>query len=187
MTPNEDAANDYDYCYRALFPYVDYFVVNVSSPNTPNLRELQEKEPLEKLFKALKAAESELCQTLSVAPKPILLKIAPDMNDALLQQIVGLCADNGLTGIIATNTTIERGGLNTSTSALDSIGNGGLSGAPLKERSTAMISRIKELAPDMLVIGVGGIMSGADAQKKIQAGADLVQIYTASFIAVRNY
>ncbi len=178
VTPNEDAASDYDYCYRALFPYVDYFVVNVSSPNTPNLRELQEKEPLEKLFKTLRAAETELCETLNTAPKPILLKIAPDMNDALLEQITGLCAENGLTGIIVSNTTIEREGLKTSNSHLDAIGNGGLSGAPLIERSTAMISRIKEIAPDMLVIGVGGIMSGADAQKKIDAGADLVQIYT---------
>jgi len=178
VTPNEDAANDYDYCYRALFPYVDYFVVNVSSPNTPNLRELQEKEPLEKLFRTLRTAETELCESLNAEPKPILLKIAPDMNDALLEQITGLCAENGLTGIIVSNTTIERDGLKTGTSQLDAIGNGGLSGAPLIERSTAMIGRIKEVAPDMMVIGVGGIMSGADAQRKIDAGADLVQIYT---------
>lgn len=178
VTPNEDAPSDYDYSYRALFPYVDYFVINVSSPNTPNLRELQEKEPLEKLFKTLRSAEEELCQSSKTVPKPILLKIAPDMNDVLLEQIVSLCVENGLTGIIASNTTIEREGLKTGAAALDEIGNGGLSGAPLKARSTAMIRRIRELAPELLIIGVGGIMSGADARQKIEAGADLVQIYT---------
>ncbi len=173
-TPNEKAFEDYNACFEALYPFVDYFVVNVSSPNTPNLRELQEKEPLKKLLSQVKS--------LSLAkekPKPILLKIAPDLNESQLNDIVDILKETGTDGVIATNTTISRGGLATDEQVIKKIGAGGLSGKPLKERSNEVISYLRlKLGPGYPIIGVGGIMTEADAIEKLKAGADLIQIYT---------
>jgi dihydroorotate dehydrogenase len=174
ITPNENAFEDYAYCFETLYPYVDYFVVNVSSPNTPGLRELQEKEPLRQLLFSIKA--------LSLAkekPKPILLKIAPDLNESQLHDIVTVLQETKTDGVIATNTTISRENLLTDNSQLAKIGMGGLSGRPLADRSNEVISFLRsKLGKDFPIIGVGGIMSPADAVEKMKAGADLVQIYT---------
>lgn len=174
VTPNEKAFEDYTQCFEALYPYVDYFVVNVSSPNTPNLRELQEKEPLKKLLNAVK--------TLNRAQekqKPILLKIAPDLAESQLHDVVEILLETKTDGVIATNTTIFREGLKTKAQAIAAIGNGGLSGKPLTTRSTEVISFLRrELGKDFPIIGVGGIMTPEDAIEKMNAGADLIQIYT---------
>ena len=174
LTPNEEAYKDYEICFEALFPYVDYFVVNVSSPNTPNLRDLQEKEPLTKLLAGL--------QTLNQAkmgPKPILLKIAPDLSDGQLDDIIDIVATTGIDGIIATNTTIDRSNLATEMSTVEQIGAGGLSGAPLRKRSTEVIRYIHTKSKGAFpIIGVGGISKPADAIEKLEAGASLVQVYS---------
>jgi dihydroorotate dehydrogenase len=174
ITPNENAFDDYAKCFEALYPYVDYFVVNVSSPNTPGLRELQEKEPLKNLLAGVK--------TLSEAkekPKPILLKIAPDLNETQLQDIVEILLETKTDGVIATNTTISRDGLQTGAEQLDKIGNGGLSGKPLLKKSNEVISFLRsKLGKNYPIIGVGGVMSVDDAIEKINAGADLIQLYT---------
>lgn len=174
VTPNDKAIDDYDACFEALYPYVDYFVVNVSSPNTPGLRELQEKEPLKNLMqhvKSLSAAKPK--------PKPVLLKIAPDLTDAQLDDIVEILLATKTDGVIATNTTIARSGLTTSAEKIGAIGNGGLSGRPVRARSTEVISYLrKKLGKSYPIIGVGGIMQPQDAIQKINAGADLVQVYT---------
>jgi dihydroorotate dehydrogenase len=173
-TPNEKALDDYAYCFQALYPYVDYFVVNVSSPNTPGLRELQEKEPLQKLLSYIKG--------LSLAqpkPKPVLLKIAPDLTEGQLGDIVSILKTTRIDGIIATNTTISRSGLSTPVSEIEKAGNGGLSGRPLAARSNEVIRYLRNsLGPEFPIIGVGGIMSTQDAVDKLKAGADLIQIYT---------
>lgn len=174
VTLNENAFEDYNTCFETLYPYVDYFVLNVSSPNTPGLRELQEKEPLRKLL-------SDVIALSKAKPtyKPILLKIAPDLNEAQLNDVVEILRETKTDGIIATNTTISRAGLTTSESEIAAIGNGGLSGKPLTERATEVISFLrKQLGPAYPIIGVGGIMTANDAIEKLKAGADLVQIYT---------
>lgn len=174
VTPNEEATSDYTYCFEALFPYVDYFVVNVSSPNTPNLRALQDKEPLTALLNAL-----QVLNQAKNAPKPILLKIAPDLNDAQLDDILAIVEATKIDGIIATNTTISRADLSTSSTRIEIIGAGGLSGQPVKNRATEVIRYLKEASNGQLtIIGVGGIQSAADALEKLEAGADLVQVYT---------
>jgi dihydroorotate dehydrogenase len=174
ITPNDNAVEDYAYCFEALYPYVDYFVVNVSSPNTPGLRELQEKEPLKKLLSEVKALNQK-----KEKPKPVLLKIAPDLNEAQLLDVVEILLDTKTDGVIATNTTISREGLATDQELVSSIGNGGLSGMPLTKRSTEVISFLRsKLGKNYPIIGVGGIMSPEDALEKLKAGADLVQIYT---------
>ena len=174
VTPNEDAANDYLICFEKLFPWVDYFVVNVSSPNTPGLRELQEKEPLTRLLNLLQ--EKNRAQT---SPKPILLKIAPDLSDDQLDDIAEIVRATGLAGVIATNTTISRENLNTPESQIAEMGLGGLSGVPVRERATEVIRYLREkLGKEVVIIGVGGIDSAKSAQEKLDAGADLVQIYT---------
>ena len=174
VTPNENASNDYRICFEALYPYVDYFVVNVSSPNTPNLRALQEKEPLKKLLSEVKG--------LSLAkpkPKPVLLKIAPDLNEDQLNDIIEILQETKTDGVIATNTTISREGLQTPAHTINEIGNGGLSGKPLTHRSSKVIAYLrKKLGPAYPIIGVGGIMTEQDALEKLKAGADLVQLYT---------
>jgi dihydroorotate dehydrogenase len=172
VTPNENALDDYRICFKKLHPYVDYFVVNVSSPNTPNLRDLQEKEPLTKLLKALKKDNAQYDK-----PKPILLKIAPDLSEAQLDDIVEITEEANIEGLIATNTTIDRSGLQTQTSKVEAIGAGGLSGKPVREKSTAVIRylRAKTQKP---IIAVGGIFTAQDAQEKLDAGAQLVQVYT---------
>ena len=174
ITSNENAVEDYTQCVDELYPYVDYFVVNVSSPNTPNLRVLQEKEPLKKLLSAVKARS-----LAKEKPRPVLLKIAPDLNDDQLIDVVEILQETNTDGVIATNTTISREGLETSSDQIARIGNGGLSGKPLASRSTEVISFLRaRLGASFPIIGVGGIMSADDAIDKLNAGADLVQIYT---------
>lgn len=173
-TPNELAHEDYLYSFRALFDVVDYFVVNVSSPNTPNLRDLQEKEPLKKLLSLLMEENSK-----QEKPKPILLKIAPDLTDSQLDDIIEIVADTKIAGVIATNTTISRDKLKTPSSEIELIGMGGLSGKPLKNRSTEVIRYLAEKSNKAFpIIGIGGIHSASDALEKLDAGADLLQLYT---------
>ena len=170
ITPNEHAIDDYITCFHILFNYVDYFVVNVSSPNTPNLRELQDKEPLTKLLQALKDENSNYQD-----PKPILLKIAPDLTDDQLMDIIDIIEQTKIDGVIATNTTISRKGLK----SRNRNETGGLSGIPVKERSTEVIRFLAEKSNKAFpIIGVGGIHSAKDALEKLEAGADLVQLYT---------
>ena len=172
-TPNEDAVEDYVKCFRALHPVVDYFVVNVSSPNTPGLRALQDKGPLLGILARLKALSDEL------GTKPILLKIAPDLTDEQLDDVVAVVKESGIAGIVATNTTIARTGLRTPAATLESIGAGGLSGAPLRERSLAVVRYLRARLPrPFVIIGVGGINSAEAAMERLDAGADLVQVYT---------
>lgn len=174
VTPNDEAENDYLKCFDALFPWVDYFVVNVSSPNTPGLRELQEKEPLTRLLTLLQKKNKARS-----APKPILLKIAPDLSDAQLDDIAEIVRATGLAGVIATNTTISRANLKTPDASVTAMGAGGLSGAPVRARATAVVRYLREkLGKDAVIIGVGGIDSPASAREKMDAGADLVQVYT---------
>lgn len=174
VTPNEEATEDYKISFEALFPYVDYFVVNVSSPNTPNLRELQEKEPLKQLLKTLQELNDQKEQR-----KPILLKIAPDLTTDQLDDIVDIVQEVNLDGLIATNTTISREGLKTSDETVESIGAGGLSGKPVRERSTEVIRYIHGKSNGSFpIIGVGGIHSEEDALEKLNAGASLIQLYT---------
>ncbi len=174
VTPNEQATKDYVICFNALFNYVDYFVVNVSSPNTPNLRALQDKEPLTALLSTLVAIN-----TKKESPKPILLKIAPDLTDEQLLDIIDIVALTNIDGVIATNTTISREGLTTTQSELEKIGNGGVSGKPLTNRSTEVVRFLSEKSNAAFpIIGVGGIHSHQDAIDKLNAGASLVQLYT---------
>lgn len=170
MTPNEKAVDDYLICFEALFDVVDYFVVNVSSPNTPNLRDLQEKEPLLALLKTLQEKNQSYRQ-----PKPILLKIAPDLSESQLKEIVEIVDQSHIAGIIATNTTLSREGVKSQ----DRIEVGGLSGAPLTKRSLEVVRFLaKESAGRFPIIGVGGIMSAKDALDQLNAGASLVQLYS---------
>lgn len=173
-TPNEFAYEDYAFCFNALYEYVDYFVVNVSSPNTPGLRALQEKQPLQQLLKTVRALSSE-----KSVVRPVLLKIAPDLTQEQLDDIVEILKATGMDGVIATNTTISREGLDTTAEELRRIGSGGLSGKPLQKMSTEVIRYLRNaLGPGFPIIGVGGIMSPEDALEKLNAGADLVQLYT---------
>ncbi|MDF0715902.1 quinone-dependent dihydroorotate dehydrogenase [Muricauda sp. 334s03] len=177
VTPNEAAIKDYLICFEALFEHVDYFVVNVSSPNTPGLRELQDREPLTKLLKKLKSQNKKLAKSFKQKEKPILLKIAPDLTDDQLLDIIEIVADTKIDGVIATNTTIERKGLKSH--LILSEEKGGLSGKPLTERSTEVIRFLSENSRKAFpIIGVGGIHSAEDALEKLEAGADLVQLYT---------
>ena len=170
LTPNEEAVNDYIICFEKLFPHVDYFVVNVSSPNTPNLRELQEKEPLTKLLGTLQQINSE-----KEKPKPILLKIAPDLSNDQLLDIIDIVKETDIAGVIATNTTLSRENLVSENRAET----GGLSGKPLTKRSTEVIRFLSEKSGKAFpIIGVGGIHSAEDAFEKLEAGASLIQLYT---------
>lgn len=170
VTPNEEAVNDYIYCFEALFDYVDYFVVNVSSPNTPNLRALQDKEPLTRLLSTLKGLNDQKKQ-----PKPILLKIAPDLSDDQLVDIIDIVTSVKIDGVIATNTTLSREGLQSS----HKEEMGGLSGRPLTHRSTEVIRFLVQKSKNAFpIIGVGGIHKPQDAIEKLEAGAALVQLYT---------
>ena len=174
VTPNEVATRDYEISFESLFPYVDYFVVNVSSPNTPGLRELQDKEPLTKLLMRLQELNA-----VKESRKPILLKIAPDLTDVQLDDIIAIVQDSKIDGVIATNTTIDRSMLTTAQKKVDAIGNGGLSGKPVKARSTEVIRYLSEKSNQAFpIIGVGGIHSAKDAIEKLEAGASLVQVYT---------
>jgi dihydroorotate dehydrogenase len=170
LTPNEDAISDYQICFSALYPHVDYFAVNVSSPNTPNLRELQDKKPLTDLLNALQKLNQE-----TEKPKPILLKIAPDLTDSQLLDIIDIVDITKIAGVIATNTTIARENL----ASENKTETGGLSGKPLTDRSTEVIRFLSQNSNKAFpIIGVGGIHSAQDALEKLDAGASLVQLYT---------
>ncbi len=197
VTPNEQAIDDYVKCFGALHDVVDYFTVNVSSPNTPGLRALQEKGPLLEILKELKRRADERAVSddrplvnggppdhRSPAPnhhppKPILLKIAPDLTNEQLDDIVAVVKESGIAGVIATNTTISREGLKMPKAELEAIGAGGLSGAPVRARSTEVVRYLRERLPrPVVIIGVGGIDSAEAAMEKLDAGADLLQVYT---------
>jgi len=177
ITPNHLATKDYLICFEALFDYVDYFVVNVSSPNTPGLRELQDKEPLTALLMDLKRENHKQAQKMDVSEKPILLKIAPDLTNDQLLDIIEIVDETSIEGIIATNTTIARENLKSDCLLVEE--NGGLSGKPLSNRSTEVIRFLSEKSNKAFpIIGVGGIHSAKDALEKLEAGADLIQIWT---------
>ena len=174
ITANEDAWKDYEICFRTLHPYVDYFVVNVSSPNTPGLRELQEKESLRKILTHLQLININLD-----IQRPLLLKIAPDLTTEQLSDVVSLAIEIKLDGLVISNTTISREGLATSKEKLDRIGAGGLSGKPVQQRSTEILRYIAAQTHGKLpLIASGGVFTGSDAREKIEAGAGLVQVWT---------
>jgi dihydroorotate dehydrogenase len=174
VTPNEEAVNDYEKCFEALFDHVDYFVVNVSSPNTPGLRALQDKEPLTKLLFRVKELNAQ-----KKNPKAILLKIAPDLTNEQLDDIVEIVKDTKIDGVIATNTTIDRSSLKTDSSKVEALGAGGLSGKPLTTRSVEVVKYLSDKSNKAFpIIGVGGIHTGKDAVEILKAGASLVQVYT---------
>ena len=177
ITPNDQATEDYIICTQALWPHVDYFVVNVSSPNTPGLRELQEKAPLTALLKALKAENAVLATKYAQKPKPFLLKIAPDLTEHQLLDIIAIIQETQIDGVIATNTTISREDLLSDESLVNETG--GLSGVPVRKRSTEVIRFLSEKSNKAFpIVGVGGIHSAEDALEKIEAGATLVQLWT---------
>ena len=193
LTPNEDAWKDYEICFLALHDHVDYFVVNVSSPNTPGLRELQEKDALKKILTNLQTLNTKLLNPVRTparkihsgggvhpgGPKPILLKIAPDLTIEQIDDVIDLALEIKLDGLVAANTTVRRSGLLTPDSRLMTIGAGGLSGQPLKKRSTEIVQYIHEKTNGQIpIIASGGIFTGEDAKEKINAGASLVEVWT---------
>lgn len=175
VTANENAIRDYEYCFKTLFDFADYFVVNVSSPNTPGLRALQDKDSLAGILNALQDINHSKEKT-----KPILLKIAPDLTDEQILDVISVVSETKIQGIIATNTTISREGLNYSAAEIENFGAGGLSGKPLTQRSLDVIRFIspKITGKSIALIGVGGIMAAEDGLAMLQAGADLIQLYT---------
>lgn len=173
-TPNEEAWKDYEICFRALHPFVDFFVVNVSSPNTPGLRELQEKESLKKILTHLQNKNAEFEKQ-----KPILLKIAPDLSWSQIDDVIELAKEIQLDGLVATNTTISRDQLQTSNLKLKTMGAGGLSGKPLTDRSTEIVQYIHQKTSGQIpVIASGGIFTATDASEKISAGGHLIEVWT---------
>jgi dihydroorotate dehydrogenase len=173
-TPNEEAWKDYELCFDALHPYVDFFVVNVSSPNTPGLRALQEKDALHGILTRLQKRNRD-----NSIQRPILLKIAPDLGEGQLDEVVDLALEIGLDGLVATNTTVDRGGLQTLPEEVAAIGAGGLSGRPVRERSTEVLRYLAQRAEGRIpIIGSGGIFTAADAREKLSAGAVLAEVWT---------
>ncbi|HLF63126.1 MAG TPA: quinone-dependent dihydroorotate dehydrogenase [Saprospiraceae bacterium] len=173
-TPNGLAVDDYLACFDALHPYVDYFVINVSSPNTPGLRALQEREPLKIILQSILSRNSMLPQR-----KPIILKIAPDLTNAQLDDIASLVQEIKLDGLVVSNTTLSREGLQEGSDFVSSLGDGGLSGAPLRRRATEVLKYLRAQLPEHIsLIGVGGIDSAESAIERMNAGAALIQIYT---------
>jgi dihydroorotate dehydrogenase len=174
ITPNEDAWKDYEICFLALHDWVDYFVVNVSSPNTPGLRELQEKNSLLKILQNLQQLNKK-----KEKPKPILLKIAPDLTISQIDDVIDLALEIKLDGLVAANTTIDRSALLTNEAQLQNAGAGGVSGLPLKQRCTELVNYLHHKTKGQIpIIASGGIFTGADAKEKIDAGAVLVQVWT---------
>jgi dihydroorotate dehydrogenase len=174
VTPNEEAWKDYEICFRALHPYVDFFVVNVSSPNTPGLRALQEKSSLHRILTHLQSLNAGF-----EVQRPILLKIAPDLEWEQIDDVINLANEIKLDGLVATNTTISREGLKTSNEKVQSMGAGGLSGKPLEKRSTEVLQYIHQQTNGSIpVIASGGIFTGKDAQAKTNSGASLVEVWT---------
>lgn len=173
-TPNEEAWKDYEICFRALHPYVDFFVVNVSSPNTPGLRELQEKDALKKILTHLQEMNKAFAH-----PRPILLKIAPDLTLEQIDDVIDLAKEISLDGLVATNTTISREGLQTDASEVQALGAGGVSGKPLQQRSTEIVRYIHQKTGGQIpLIGSGGIFTPGDARNKLAAGASLIEVWT---------
>jgi len=173
ITPNENAVDDYVKGFKALYAYVDYFVVNVSSPNTPGLRSLQEKKPLQNILHQIQQLNGQ-----KKYPKPVLLKIAPDLNEHQLNDIIEIVNEEKISGVIATNTTISRNNLNTNENVIQQIGNGGLSGKPIFSKANLVLAYLKRNLENTVLIGVGGIDSPESANKKFAIGADLIQIYS---------
>ncbi|MBA3829185.1 MAG: quinone-dependent dihydroorotate dehydrogenase [Taibaiella sp.] len=173
-TRNEDAVDDYESCFNELYDHVDYFVVNVSSPNTPGLRALQSREPLTQLLTRLQELNAQRGNA-----RPILLKIAPDLSTEQVDDVIEIVQETGIQGIVATNTTIDRSNLHAPISKLTDIGDGGLSGKPLQARSTEIINYIHNKTGGTIpIIATGGIFTAEDAIEKLNAGASLVQVYT---------
>jgi dihydroorotate dehydrogenase len=176
-TDNESAFRDYEYCFNTLFDVADYFVVNVSSPNTPGLRELQEKKWLGKILSSLQNINSG-----KPTPKPLLLKISPDLSESQIKEIAEVAKSTQINGIVATNTTVTRTALSSPSETIEQMGTGGLSGKPLKHLSTSVIQSLVEALQqidyNIPIVGVGGIMSAGDAMEKFKAGASLIQLYT---------
>ena len=173
-TPNEDAWKDYEICFTALHPYVDYFVVNVSSPNTPGLRELQEKDSLKKILENLQTQNLKF-----EIQRPILLKIAPDLTTEQLDDVIDLALEINLDGLVATNTTISRENLRSTNSTVLKIGAGGLSGLPLKQKSNDIIKYISQKTNGKIpIVASGGIFTALDAKERLHSGAALIQVWT---------
>ncbi len=173
-TPNENAVSDYEKCFEGLFPYVDYFVVNVSCPNVSDLRKLQDQDSLLAILNSIQKLNAEKQKR-----KPVLLKISPDLNNEQIDQVIEIIELTKIDGVVASNTTISREKLSYSQEEIKAIGNGGLSGEPLRERSTEIIRYISEKSNGKIdIIGVGGIFSAEDAIEKLNAGAKLVQLYS---------
>ncbi|MFT4521659.1 MAG: dihydroorotate dehydrogenase [Bacteroidia bacterium] len=179
VTENDEAHEDYKICYEKLYPFVDYFVVNVSSPNTPSLRALQERDSLAKILSTLRTEETK-CKELhpNLPARPLLVKISPDNENVVYDDILSLIDEYKLDGLVGTNTTISREGLNTDEGTIESIGNGGLSGLPVQHRSDEVVEYLRKRNKEICIIGVGGITDAASAQSKIHAGANLVQVYS---------
>ncbi|HEU4558141.1 MAG TPA: quinone-dependent dihydroorotate dehydrogenase [Longimicrobium sp.] len=179
LTPLEEAAGDYLRSLELLEPFARYLVVNVSSPNTPGLRQLQDAAPLRELLRALRLRAGELAAARREAARPILLKIAPDLTDPQIEEAVGIARDEGIAGVIATNTTVSREGLRTPSDRVEALGAGGISGAPVRARARQVVSRIwSATGGAMPIVGVGGIFTADDAWEMVRAGASLVQLYT---------
>ena len=177
--PLESASGDYLESFERLVPYASYFTLNISSPNTVGLRKLQATEALSALLGELMQKNQSLAQSRGCEPKPILVKIAPDLTDDQLESIVALCANLRVAGLIVANTTTAREGLKTSERAVQGAGAGGLSGAPLTKRSRELVAKVYRMGKGTIpIVGVGGIMSGEDAWEMIRAGASLIQVYT---------
>ncbi len=177
--PAQDAVADYLQSFRAVYNVADYIAVNVSSPNTPGLRQLQKADQLEELLNALQRLNDELAKQKSEQRLPVLIKLAPDLEQDEVEAIVGVAQKTGIAGIIATNTTVSRDGLRTPAAVVAQCGEGGLSGLPIRLRSSQMIANLYRLTEGTIqVIGVGGIIIAKDAWEKICAGASLVQLYT---------
>ena len=173
-TPNSSAVNDYVVVFKGLFDYVDYFTVNVSCPNISDLRELQDQEALLEILNSLQAINQQKDN-----PKPILLKLSPDLNEKQLDEVIEVVAQTNIDGVVAVNTTISRSGLATDKESVNRMGKGGLSGKPIKDRSTEIIRYLAQKSKKAFpIIGVGGIFTAQDALEKLNAGADLVQVYT---------
>ncbi|TXC82162.1 quinone-dependent dihydroorotate dehydrogenase [Luteibaculum oceani] len=181
VTPNENAVDDYLICHKELYPYVDYFTINVSSPNTPGLRELQDKEPLKNILNALKTQREQYNEH-----KPHLLKIAPDITDGQIDDIAEIVAEGCVDGLIVSNTTIDRSGLKTPPTDVENIGAGGLSGAPVLEKSNRVLKQFRNKLPHTPIVGVGGICDKTSAQSKFEAGADMIQVYSGFIYAGPN-
>lgn len=178
VTPNENAKDDYGICFNKLYEVVDYFVVNVSSPNTPNLRELQDKGPLLEILNHL-IVQRKLWIAKGLPSKPILLKIAPDLTNSQIDDVIDIVKESGIEGLVATNTTISRSGLSMPEVEVNAMGAGGLSGKVLRNRSTEVVQYITQKSNNSIpIIGVGGIHNAQSAIEKINAGAQLVQVYT---------